>query len=172
MAVAEFAEFSLNDLAAEILATTDVTETAAMAAEIAALVPVEHLRSALYQALIPWVRNRNTHKTERLRRIAKDAEGTAGHQPASRIASLSGVYMRWMQSFIGIPGGGQKRRADVTLDEQRAVADYRKSQAASFLTEAQREHMFVTAMEKAGAATLGDLPEVAVIEILRWEPKK
>ena len=154
-------EFSLGRLVADVLEVTEATEMRDIAQEVAGLVPDVELRNALGEALVDYVRVRATQPAHKARQtIAK----------SSRWQDASAAYLSYMKSFVGIPGVGQKRRADVTYDEQKAIAALRRSQAAALLKETQREYMIVKAMEQADVKQVGDLDESVVLEILRWEP--
>lgn len=176
-AVPNSSGFDLEALAQSVLETTEATEMADIAAEVATRVPVEHLRSALAQSLTPWIRDLNRTTVHDIRQAATQGESDdrdleARRPRSSRWESASSIVTAWRMSFVGIPGSGQKRRCEITLAEQKAIAAFRRDQAASVLKEAQREHLFAAAMEQAGAETLGDLSEITVLEILRWEPEK
>lgn len=159
-------EFSLAAVTSEVLNGTEASETRGMAAEVCAAIPDCHLRQALFEALVPYVRAQAAH----VRKQTRDAAATGASR--GKWAGVSSIYHSFLNSFIAIPGGGQKRRGELSLDEQRSVAAYRKQQAAAMLKEVEREFMFVRAMESAGVARVADLSEVTVLEILRWEPTK
>ena len=167
MSAAEVRTFDLRELAIDVMAVSDHTEYADLAIDVADVIPVEHYRVALELSLPAYLRTLNMSAKNNLRRT-DDTSAEKG----KRWTSASQIYMSFMRTLVGVPGSGQRRREDVTLDEQRAIAAFRKQQAADTLKEAQREFMFVRAMETTKVQRLGDLPELAVIEILRWEPEQ
>lgn len=177
--------FSFYALARDFMDSNPELDLYAVARAVAELVPAKHRVDALATASVPYLYRIEKERGRAALAVAASVPSGFALTTASSStptvdgsttfrqrwkSSLLDAYDQWIDSPVRVPGGDRKPRGEVTLAEQRGIADFRAKQASSVMNAADREAMLYAAMEKRRAATVKDLPKSVVTDILRRNP--
>lgn len=146
-------DFDLRTLVGEVLAETNLTEPADIAAEVARRTPKVHLRAAYETALTGYVRViNNAHRRENT--ILKP-------RPASRSAKVSAIRDQWQAALRDRvhTGDGWKLLGECTYSDLMAAAKRRRELADRNLAMADRYEALAQQLLAAGVDRVADLPD-------------
>lgn len=141
-----------------------------VAEKIVTSLPDWALRDVLRWAL-PY-RLRTVLGGQPVRTARRDSQTFHPPEPAvgeSKFTGIGKVYLNFLNASI-FTGSEWKFAGDCTPEDADAIYGARLDLAKATAVEGKRWHMFAEAMRKANAKTLADLPEVTVLEVLRWQP--
>lgn len=157
---------NLHGHVAEFIANTLERDPRTVAHLIAAELPDTVLRSALEQTLVVYVTQRFAEQM----RTARHAATSAVTGTTSRWANASSAYKQALSATVAV-GDNRKPFGECSSLDLRYLAQVREEAARATAKEALRFKMFDKALENHGAATVGELPEQVVLELMHWEPK-
>lgn len=161
MSVAVSTAFDLRSLIREVLATSAATDPRDLAREVAARVPVEHLRGALELALVEAVRVVSNRERHANREASVDPV-----RPSKKWSDASDLYLKVLRQREYISTDGEwKFLGDCTKDDLTAAAQLRFEQASRNVAVAKKYEKLASAM--SDGQTVADLPQTLVLEALR-----
>lgn len=185
IAVHEEEPFDLNSLIVEIIETSGSVDPYTLADEVLDKIADKDLRPAL-RAVLPGavrvhmnVRRHHINRSIRNDDTDDDVSGNVSgnvrplHRKVtgnSRWKAVGSLYLRAMSQGIYCGEAGYKALGDCTAADVNFAATSRFDKAKATAVEAQRFKLFATALAKHKVKTVSELPEIVVIEILKWTP--
>lgn len=155
-------DFSLRHLVRDVLATSTSTDLGDLAAEVLRRIPVRCNRTALEQALRQYVRQ-------------VSAEGRSGSPepaekqdfvPSSKVIGVREGWRKHLRDRIHVGGSIYKFHGKLTREDVQFAAAERRTLARQNDAAAERFEKEDAAMAEHGAATLDQLPDDVLQELL------
>lgn len=159
-------EFDLNEAIRFELANNPVADLRAVSLAVAKRVPAHEVERVLAGALYHQVRRFVTQERKGVRRIVPHDDDAAPGR-TSRWVGVGQLYKRFLEQRENISGEEWKFLGDCTRADVAAIAAQRMEQAKANALVAKRYERLAAAMAHYDAATVADLPETVVIEVLR-----
>jgi hypothetical protein len=163
--------FSLNDLIREELATNPVADLHVLAKAITEQIPPRQLRAVIEDLLYSRLRTYIGNERTAIRHAAPDEIQPNGAAP-SRWTGPTGhgsLYVRFLGERVQVAGETKFRR-DCTLADIQTLRDQRLRLLEGLTVEAEREKKLAEALVRWRVATVGELAESIVLEIVQWRP--
>lgn len=141
------------------LADTAITAPQAIAAEVAAAVPAEHLRSVLAEALASHVR---VHLTTRRTDNPILAGASANTARSAKVAAIRATWQSALRDRIHVGDGKWLLLGACGYGELMFAAAERRQNAERSLAKAEQFTVLAEQLRAHGAATVADLPTSAL----------
>lgn len=163
MTTTDVTTFSLKALIREVAETSPQADPRALAAEVAKMVPEEHLRDALGDALFHTVRHFITND-----RSAVTGGGTKRERRNAKLTKWDGVgelYARILGLRVDTTDDGWKFLGDCTQHDIANAVAFRKKLAKQNMEAGQRYQALLTVMVEAKAEVVADAPQDKVMAV-------
>lgn len=162
---------------------TEEVDVHEIARRLAAMVPTEELRSVLRQILPEIVRSQFSHhrmevskKTEAIKKSVsaqplpmQDEPGVTLVSPRIRLLRKHALQQR-LNARVHAEGGGYKLFRDCNIDDLVRLAGEARDRVAKHLAVALDYERYAKALKKAGAVTVGELPEETLENLMMQSP--
>lgn len=158
---------NLHALIREIADGSSLRGPREIAAKVAENIPTKHVRAALAEALVAYVREELT----RARAIhpVTPAAGNVNSGRSSKVAAIRDAWRRTLAGQFHVGAGQWERLADCSYEQVAFLATERRDQAERNAAAADMFERLGKAMRKHAATVVADVPESTLAQILNAE---